>query len=1020
MEEAPGRGAQASPSDTAGYAYRVQSTETEYTFRSDGTGRKTFTAHLRVQTEAGVSALGQLTFPYTAAFEDPEIEYARVVKPDGEVVRADDSDVHDRSLPAGTATPVYSDARALHVAVPRLRPGDRLEVRLSVEFVEPVVPGQFFMEDVFWRGVPVEEEVIRVVVPADRRVRVGGAGDDPTVEDGDGARVYEWTNSVEEPDDGGHGLGGQASPLTRREPDVMVSSFGSWREVGDWYDSLTSSALETDGRIESLADSLVEGLGSEREQARALYRYVAREIRYVAVELGAGRYEPHRALETLENGYGDCKDQHVLLASLLAARGIESRPALIHSARESLDRDVPSPNQFDHLVSVVEIEGEELWLDATAGVAPFGHLPGHLRDKLALAVEGDRGGELVRAPAEPGVENLERFALQGRVTEAGALEAEGELVARGDPAIVLRAILRRVPPRSWETLVARMLREMEVSGDVSDVEVSRLEDVSRPVAVSFDLAAEGWLDTASVEAEVRPPLPELQLPEASGEKVRLGGPVSYSYRVSIAVPAVRRSTSPGSVGLDRPWARYESSYAVRGDSLVAEKNVTVTEPVISSGQVSGYEDFVESIRRDEDVRFRLSLGAPSPDAQPADGRGADPTNDGEEDPDVLARLADHQLRTGNPSEAEKLARRALELEPEHDEAWHVLGLALLEMQRNEEAEEAFRKHVEVVPDHGQAWNDLGLVLRRQGKYSEAEEAFRRQIEVEPEHRYAYANLGLALWNQGRKEEAEEAFRRDLELDPDDPRTTGNLGVLLLQLDRPGEAEEWLRKAIELNDAGRRELKLRLVEALQAQGRRDEAREILEEVAPGVVNGGASGADSTGDGPERADDRDGAAEGRVLSSTAERLQELRALLEENRHSQLASTLYELVLRKDRVRRRPDALGRVLMNVADPGRLIDALRSADGDDGRRSVYAQAAASLSLYTGRLEEALEAARRATELDPDDPSGWVLLGRAEYLNVNHTRALFAYRRARELDPGVFDGNPEDREIWRELEGGGS
>jgi transglutaminase-like putative cysteine protease len=43
----------------------------------------------------------------------------------------------------------------------------------------------------------------------------------------------------------------------------------------------------------------------------------------------------------LGNGYGDCKDKHTLLASLLKAAGITAWPALINASNEP--DFIPSP-----------------------------------------------------------------------------------------------------------------------------------------------------------------------------------------------------------------------------------------------------------------------------------------------------------------------------------------------------------------------------------------------------------------------------------------------------------------------------------------------------------------------------------------------------------------------------------------------------------------------------------------------------------------------------------------------------
>ena len=93
----------------------------------------------------------------------------------------------------------------------------------------------------------------------------------------------------------------------------------------------------------------------------------------MSLSFGVGRYQPHPAEDVLENEYGDCKDKHTLLATMLKAAGIEAWPALINGERK-LDLDMPSPGQFNHVITYVPRSGNPHWLDTTPEVAPFGLL----------------------------------------------------------------------------------------------------------------------------------------------------------------------------------------------------------------------------------------------------------------------------------------------------------------------------------------------------------------------------------------------------------------------------------------------------------------------------------------------------------------------------------------------------------------------------------------------------------------------------------------------------------------------
>ncbi len=83
--------------------------------------------------------------------------------------------------------------------------------------------------------------------------------------------------------------------------------------------------------------------------------------------------------------YGDCKDKHTLLATMLKAVGIEAWPALI-GAGLKFDADVPSPAQFNHLITVIGGGANPIWLDTTAEVAPFGMLMSVIRAQQALVI----------------------------------------------------------------------------------------------------------------------------------------------------------------------------------------------------------------------------------------------------------------------------------------------------------------------------------------------------------------------------------------------------------------------------------------------------------------------------------------------------------------------------------------------------------------------------------------------------------------------------------------------------------
>lgn len=959
--------------------YVVERARTTYRFREDGTGRRVFRARIRLQSEAGVQALGQLAFPYSAAFEELTVDHVRIVKPDGREVEAGEEHLHDRSSVVGARAPVYSDARLVHVSVPALRPGDVLEVKVTKRRVEPVVPGHFTVEDVFWTGAPVLKEVIEVDAPAGRELHVGGGEDGPDVSRNGDRRVYRWTHRVLDPEATDASSVRDIVTRARRRPDVLASTFSDWRAMASWYASTASPSESPTERIRALGDSLAAGLASDRAVARALYRYVAQEIRYVAVHLGAARYRPHPAADVLRNGYGDCKDKHALLASLLRSQGLEARPALIHSVRDELVEGVPTRGQFDHVVTVLELDGERIWLDATTGVGPFAYLPANLRGKRALVAKEGPSGGLVRTPEEPAVPNREVLDVRGRVHPDGRLVARFRLEVRGDPGVVMRTVFRRVPRARREEAVGRILGSTGVPGEVVELEISDVGATSEPLVLEARLEEEGWVAVDSGAAAVSPPLPAPQLPEAGDgeddEAPRLGGPMTVRYRAALRVPEGATLDLPEAVSLERPWARYESSFAASGDSLVAERRLRLLAERVPSEQRSSYRTFRERAREDADRTFRIVTAASGGKTAAADSAGGGPA-----DPNVLFNA----------------------------------GRGYFDDGQFERAEEVLRRVVEIDPDHPDAWNALGRSHASQGDDAAAVEAFRRQVEVAPRHRWAWANIGLALWRLGHPEEAEEALRRQLEVRPDSHVAAGTLGQVLLAEGEPAAAERWIRKALELRPEWR-EMKVQLSRAVQKQGRTEEAEELFNEAMPEL-----SGRDvSDGPGTPAADpsgaDPSGEAAGSGEGAPAGGLQ---ALVAEGRDAEAVALIRRRVVQTPRTDMQPYGLARRLVTQAPAAKVREVLEAAVEASPDDAILRETLACLLLYTADPEAALEHARAATRADPEDAFGWLVRGRAEYRNLNDQRAQSAYRRSDAIDPRVLEASPQDLRIWQQLEGG--
>src|ERR1700675_953992 len=139
-------------------AYVIEKLQTRITEEADGSGTREVTAEVKVLAEAGVKAFAVLTFTYTSANEVVDVDYVRVRKPDGTVVKTPDYNVQDMPAEVSRAAPLYSDIHEKHVAVKGLGVGDVLEYLVRFRVVKPQVPGHFWYEHSFAKDAIIKDE----------------------------------------------------------------------------------------------------------------------------------------------------------------------------------------------------------------------------------------------------------------------------------------------------------------------------------------------------------------------------------------------------------------------------------------------------------------------------------------------------------------------------------------------------------------------------------------------------------------------------------------------------------------------------------------------------------------------------------------------------------------------------------------------------------------------------------------------------------------------------------------------
>jgi len=735
-------------------------------FENDGTGETIVTARIRIQSDAGVQQLGQLPFGYNSANEQIDVRYVRVRKPDGSVVTVDPSAITDVTPTVARDAPVYTDFKEKHITVPDLAPGVTLEYEIDTRLITPLAPGEFWFDHNFVKNSIALDDRLEISVPKGRKVTLESSPSAPyDTATKDGRTIYTWKHTnLELPSDDDS----QKKPQKPEDqlPDVQLTTFTSWEAVGHWYANLEKGRTGPSPEIRAKTAALIEGRTTELEKIRALYEYVSKNIRYVSLSFGVGRYQPHTAAEIFANQYGDCKDKHTLLASMLQAAGIPSDAVLISYERK-FDPAIPSPAQFNHMITAVPLGKELIWMDATEEVAPFRLLASPLRKKSALVVPSDGNAKVIETPADPPFPSSQQVEIDASVSDLGKLTAHAHYTMRGDTELVLRLAFRRTPETKWKELGQTILTLDGIHGDVTAVKPSDPTATENPFQLEIDFERPNYLDWSSKNAKATLPLLSISLPnppEDNASPIVLGSPLRVDLRLKLELPPDDTAQAPISDSVPRDYADFSSTYHFADHTLTAERILNFKVRELPADRTSDYRAFAHAVDADENQVLVVANATPGAPEIPATAK-----------PDDLFDAAVAALNAGNMHAAIPLFQRVVALDPKYKQAWNDLGLAYLRSGSYDDAAAAFRKQLDVDPFDEHANNYLGLALEEQQKYPDAIVAFRKQIAVNPLDLVAHAALGGILLDEHLYPDAVPELEKATILAPDNAQLEVSLG-----------------------------------------------------------------------------------------------------------------------------------------------------------------------------------------------------------------------------------------------------
>jgi len=548
-----------------------------------------------------------------------------------------DKEAVEVSLPKVAGSELISDVKDKLLQIPAADPGNIVGYEYEKE-EQPMV-----LQDIwdFQREIPVREAHYSLQLPAGWEYKASWINYSEAKPSQSGNNQWDWTldnvNAIR--------LEGEMPPIAGVAGQMVVSffppggpalnGFASWQQMGKWYLNLIKDRRDSSPQINQQVATLTSSAATPLDKIRALAEFVQNDIRYVAIELGIGGFQPHAAPDIFSHHYGDCKDKATLLSTMLRQIGVESFYVVINDERGSVTPETPANiGAFNHVILAIKLPpnlsdpslvatvdhprlGKLLYFDPTNDLTPFGEIGGYLQENYGLLVTSD-GGDLVELPKQAPAMNS--IARTGKLSldAAGTLRGEVDETRMGDRAWEERFRLRAVNKsadqiKPIEDLLAGSLSLFHIS----KASIINLTQTSQPFGFRYTFEAQEYAKNAGGLLLVRPRVLGvkargiLETKEPRKFPVEFPGPVLDTDTFDITIPAgYVVDDVPPAVDADYGFASYHSKTEVKGNVIHYTRSFEVKELSVPVSQADQLKKFYRIIAGDERNTAILKTAGP--------------------------------------------------------------------------------------------------------------------------------------------------------------------------------------------------------------------------------------------------------------------------------------------------------------------------------------------------------------------------------------------------------------------------
>jgi len=365
----------------------------------------------------------------------------------------------------------------------------------------------------------------------------------------------------------------------------------TWSTFGSWYEKLnTGTEVLPQSEAEDVK-KLVKGISDKSDIVRRIYYYLQDHTKYINVAIDVGGLKSYPASYVAENKYGDCKALTTYMKAMLQSVGISSYYSVINAGHNASEVITSMPSsQFNHVILMVPLTNDTIWLENTSNYLPFNYLGTFTQNRNALVVNG-MTSRLIKTPRLSYKDVTRERNYNLSINNKSADSIYLELIIKGKEFERFKSSLYDKDKKRQKSIIEELL----AIGD-SHIDHWHIKDNHRNnTYLHIDIKGTtsslvrkiGSLQTIN---PLRIQIPDFEIPKKRKLDVLIRYPISKLDKTVISIDNLhdKEIQFPEAINIDSEFGIYQAEYTESDNKLL------VTEKfILAAGKIplKQYEEF---------------------------------------------------------------------------------------------------------------------------------------------------------------------------------------------------------------------------------------------------------------------------------------------------------------------------------------------------------------------------------------------------------------------------------------------